>query len=136
MLKPERFYEGVLRAYYYSCYEKYEDETEWFVNPAPNKWKFRIPSIDTTITLTCSDKGEVTEQRCCHNRLWYNVELTKGTAEKLKEYLWEHDIQFEPSECYNLTHFECYMTEGECESMNEFLQKVIFSDHGGESNAL
>ena len=63
MLKPERYYEGVLRAYYYSFYGKYEEETEYYVNPAPNKWKFYIPSLGMIVTLVCDDEGEITEYR-------------------------------------------------------------------------
>lgn len=63
MFKHERYYEGALRAYYYSYYGKYEDETEYYVNPAPNKWKFYIPSLDMIITLVCDDEGEITEYR-------------------------------------------------------------------------
>lgn len=62
MLKPERYYEGVLRAYYYSFYGKYEEETEYFVNPAVDKWKFYIPSLGTIITLICDDEGEIAEE--------------------------------------------------------------------------
>lgn len=63
MFKPERYYEGALRAYYYSYYGKHEDETEWFVNPAINKWKFYIPSLDAHITMTCDDEGEIAEYK-------------------------------------------------------------------------
>ena len=63
MFKPERYYEGVLRAYYYSYYGMYEEDTEFYVNPAPNKWKFYIPPLGLTITLVCDDEGEVTEYR-------------------------------------------------------------------------
>lgn len=63
MMKPEQYYEGVLRAYYYSYYGMYEEDTEFYVNPAPNKWKFYIPPLGLTITLVCDDEGEVTEYR-------------------------------------------------------------------------
>ena len=57
-----------------------------------------------------------------NGRLWYSVELTKGTADSFKEYLHGNNIRFEPSECWNLIHFECYMDEDECKAANEFLQ--------------
>jgi hypothetical protein len=62
MLKTKRYYEGVLRAYYYSYYGMYEEDTEFYVNPALNKWKFYIPPLDVIVTLTCDDEGEVTEE--------------------------------------------------------------------------
>ena len=58
-------------------------------------------------------------------RVWYSVELTKGNADKFKQYLHKNDIRFEPSECYNLTHFECAMTKEEFEAANDFLQRVL-----------
>lgn len=61
MLKPERYYEGALRAYYYSYYGKYDEETEFFVNPTPNKWMFYVPSLGVIIKLVCDDEGEITE---------------------------------------------------------------------------
>ena len=63
MFKPERYYEGVLKGYYYSYYGMYEEETEFYVNPAPNKWKFYIPSLGMIVTLACDDEGEITEYR-------------------------------------------------------------------------
>lgn len=63
MLKPERYYEGILSGYYCSYYGAYEEETEFYVNPTPNKWKFYIPSLGMIVTLVCDDEGEITERR-------------------------------------------------------------------------
>lgn len=56
-------------------------------------------------------------------KVWYSIDMTKEKAEKFKLYLRDHDIQFEPSECYNLIHFECFMTEKELDLANEWLEK-------------
>ena len=61
-------------------------------------------------------------------RLWYSVELTLDNAEIFREYLHKNDIRFEPSGCYNLVHFECYMTNEERKAANEFLRKTIFKE--------
>ena len=52
---------------------------------------------------------------------FYNVELNKEDAEKLKAYLKENGIYFEPSACYNLVHFEVKVDEMELEKVNKFL---------------
>ena len=41
---------------------------------------------------------------------WYSVELNREDADLFNRYLKESNIKFEPSEAYNLIHFECYMT--------------------------
>lgn len=55
-------------------------------------------------------------------RNFYNVELNKDDAEKLKAYLKENGIYFEPSSCYNLIHFEIKVDETEFKKVNEFLE--------------
>ena len=55
---------------------------------------------------------------------FYNVELNKEDAEKLKAYLKENGIYFEPSSCYNLIHFEVKVDEEELEKVNGFLEKL------------
>lgn len=61
-------------------------------------------------------------------RLWYSVELTLDNAEIFREYLHNNDIRFEPSGCYNLVHFECYMTNDERKAANNFIQEVILKE--------
>lgn len=58
-----------------------------------------------------------------NNRTWYSVELKPDHAETFREYLIKAGIKYEPSSCYNLVHFECYMTREECKAANEFLQQ-------------
>lgn len=53
---------------------------------------------------------------------YYNVELNKDDAEKLKAYLKVEGIYFEPSSCYNLIHFEIKADEAELKKVNDFLE--------------
>ena len=55
---------------------------------------------------------------------FYNAELNKENAEKLKAYLKENGIYFEPSACYNLVHFEIKVDEAELEKVNKFLAEL------------
>ena len=55
---------------------------------------------------------------------FYNVELNKEDAEKLKAYLKANGIYFEPSSCYNLIHFEIKADEKELKKVNGFLEKL------------
>ena len=55
-------------------------------------------------------------------RKWYNVELTKDEAAQFNTYLKTNNIKFEPSEAYNLIHFECYMTFNELFAANRYLK--------------
>lgn len=57
-------------------------------------------------------------------KTFYNVELDKADAEKLKVFLKENGIYFEPSECYNLIHFEVKADETELEKVNAFLETL------------
>lgn len=57
-------------------------------------------------------------------RKFYNVELNKADAEKLKAYLKDNGIYFEPSACYNLVHFEIKMNEAELKMVNDYLEKL------------
>lgn len=56
---------------------------------------------------------------------WYSVELSKTYADILKDYLRKMGVYFEPSEAGNLIHFECYMTERECNDVNDFLYNIV-----------
>lgn len=55
---------------------------------------------------------------------FYGVELNEEDAEKLKAYLKENGIYFEPSACYNLIHFEIKVDEGGLEKVNGFLKML------------
>ena len=55
---------------------------------------------------------------------FYSVELPQEQAEKLKVFLKQNKIYFEPSACYNLIHFEIKMNEEEAEKVNGFLETL------------
>ena len=55
---------------------------------------------------------------------YYNVELNKDDAEKLKVFLKSEGVYFEPSSCYNLIHFEIKMDEAELKKVNAFLEEL------------
>ena len=55
-------------------------------------------------------------------KTWVNCELPKETAGRLKEYLRDMHIDYEPSECGDLIHFECHMSIEEQIAANEFIQ--------------
>ena len=57
-------------------------------------------------------------------RTWKNVELNKMDAEKLGSFLYENDIEFEESECYNMVHFEVNVDEYEEDAVNDFLDEL------------
>lgn len=54
-------------------------------------------------------------------RAWFGSEMSKELAENFKQYLRGNNIKFEPSECYDLVHFECFMTEEEAAAANTWL---------------
>lgn len=59
-----------------------------------------------------------------NNRHWYSLELNKEKASIFKEYLRKHNILYEPSECFNLIHFQCFMTMDEVSAANEYLDNL------------
>lgn len=61
-MKSEKWYATRLLAFCVENYSEYEDSMEWYVNPAPNQWKFRIPELDKTCLITCDDNGIVKEE--------------------------------------------------------------------------
>lgn len=58
------------------------------------------------------------------NRTWKNVELNKMDAERLGSFLYENDIEFEESECYDMVHFEVNVDEYEADAVNNFLDEL------------
>lgn len=58
-----------------------------------------------------------------YDRDWYGTELTKEGAELFKLYLLQHDIYFEASEAGNLVRFECFMTDKQLYSADEWLDE-------------
>lgn len=58
------------------------------------------------------------------NRTWKNVELDRADADRLGAFLYENDIEFESSECYDKIHFEVCTDDYETEAVNEFLEQI------------
>lgn len=58
----EKFYDRHLKKYFDERYGKYAETAEWFVNPAPNKWKCDFPTLHKRVVFTCDDDGVVTEK--------------------------------------------------------------------------
>ena len=61
--RSNKWYEARLSLYFERTFGAYEETAEWHINPAPNKWKFNIPELEFTVTLTCDNRGRVTETR-------------------------------------------------------------------------
>ena len=61
---------------------------------------------------------------------WYNIELNQKDAERLQEFLYETDIRFEISGCFDLVHFEIEMVEdGDMfHKVLEFINNELFKD--------
>lgn len=60
-MKPDKWYQRRLAGYFEKEFGQYEDQAEFFPDPAPNQWLFDIPELCLRIELTCDDKGRVTE---------------------------------------------------------------------------
>ena len=57
----ETWYIRRLEEYFEDHYWKYSDTVEWFPNPGPDTWKFRIPELDAEITISCDETGKIRE---------------------------------------------------------------------------
>lgn len=62
-MKPEKWYQRRLAKYFEEVYSEYEDYVEWFNDPFVNQWLFDIPEQGLRVELTCTDEGEIKEQR-------------------------------------------------------------------------
>lgn len=62
MRYSDKWYRVRLSKYFIEHYEKYEDDAEWFNDPAPNQWLFDIPHMKIRVELTCNKKGDASEQ--------------------------------------------------------------------------
>lgn len=60
-MRTEKWYQRRLAKYFTEHYEAYEDNTEYWPDPAYNQWLFDIPELDKRIELTCYDDGRVTK---------------------------------------------------------------------------
>ena len=55
-------------------------------------------------------------------RINMSTEIPKETAGRLKEFLRDYYIPFEPSECGNLIHFEISLKPDEVDMVNLFIE--------------
>lgn len=62
-MRPEKWYQRRLAKYFTLNYVKYEDTAKYWPDPAVNQWLFDIPEQGVRVELTCTDEGEVKEQR-------------------------------------------------------------------------
>ena len=58
------------------------------------------------------------------HRNYVSTELPKEHADKFRMYLKDNGIHYEPSECGNLIHFQCLMTEGEVIEANSYIDMI------------
>lgn len=61
-------------------------------------------------------------------RQYYNIELSQEDAEKLQQYLYDENIHFEKSGCFELVHFEIALNFEEFHQLNNWLNSNIFND--------
>lgn len=62
-MRTEKWYQRRLAKYFMDHYEKYENNSEWFVNPDINQWRCYLPELAVKITFTCNDGGVITEEK-------------------------------------------------------------------------
>lgn len=51
-----------LTAYFVGKYGQYDEDVEWFNNPAENEWLFNVPALGKRVHLTCDNEGNITEE--------------------------------------------------------------------------
>ena len=56
---------------------------------------------------------------------YYSADFPQKTADKLKVFLKQNNIYFEPSACYNLIHFEVLASPEEIDKVNNFLDTLL-----------
>ena len=52
---------------------------------------------------------------------WLSTELPKSIAGKFKEYCRDKHITYEASECFNLIHFEVFVTKKQAEEADDYI---------------
>lgn len=54
----------------------------------------------------------------------YSIELSVNRWQALRQYLIEHNISFEPCECFNLIHVTIWCNENQAAEINKFLEVI------------
>lgn len=63
MRHNDTWYKERLINYFYENYSKYENESEWFINPSPNQFKGYFTKDKVIVLFTCDDDGNVTVEK-------------------------------------------------------------------------
>ena len=58
-MRSSLYYRRRLQRYFDEHYKEYEEQIEFYPDPAPNAWKFIIPELSQIIRLSCSEDGNV-----------------------------------------------------------------------------
>ena len=62
-MRPENWFQNRLQKYIADKYSIYNETIEFYPDPSPRQWLFKIPELDVRIEITCHDDGRVTELR-------------------------------------------------------------------------
>ena len=116
-MKTEKWYQRRLAKYFTEHYEQYEDSAEYFPDPFVNQWLFDIPERGVRVELTCTDKGEVKEQRYRMNQYADQVyEVVEKASDKLDALYEDYIIHLVGEEGFELLRYEGFLTT--CGSIN------------------
>ena len=62
-------------------------------------------------------------------KAWKNVEVSRQEAEKLDVFLYDNEIEYEESECYDKVHFEVCVDDYEEDAVNCFLDELEYNSN-------
>ena len=110
-MKNEKWYQRRLAKYFTEHYEEYEDTAQWFNDPFVNQWLFDIPERGVRVELTCTDKGEVKEQRYkMHQFVDQVYEVVEKASDKLDALYEDYIIHLVGEEGFELLRYEGFLT--------------------------
>lgn len=58
------------------------------------------------------------------NKKYRNVEVTVNEAEALRIFLKQNEIEYEPSQCDGMIHFEILCDDDEKDAINDFIDTL------------
>lgn len=59
-----------------------------------------------------------------HKMKWLSTELPKEKSGRFKEFLRDNHIRYEASECFDLIHFEVFVTKAQAEDADSFIDAM------------
>lgn len=59
---------------------------------------------------------------------WWNIDLSESDSIKFRQYLLDNNYKFETSGCFELVHFEIFLTADEAAEVDKWLDENIFVD--------